>query len=149
MYNFILALHNIFRWVVVITALYALLRSFSGFLGNNPWTNADRKAGMFFSMSMDVQFLVGLVLYFIFSPLSKQFLANVGDAMSNSELRFFGMEHVLLMLVAVVLAHIGNAAGKKDIPDKGKFKRTALFVTLAVIVLVLGIPWGRPLLPGF
>lgn len=149
MYPFLLALHNILRWVVVITALYALFRSLSGFLGNNSWTGADRKAGMFFSMSLDVQLLVGLILYFIFSPLSKQFLANMGDAMSNAELRFFGMEHLVLMLVAVMLAHIGNASGKKDIPDKDKFKRASLFFTLAVVAIVLGTPWGRPLLPGF
>ena len=80
MYPFLLGLHNILRWVVVVLAIYALYRSFTGLFSSKAWGSADRKAGMFLSMSLDIQFLVGLILYFVFSPLSKAFLANVGEA---------------------------------------------------------------------
>jgi heme A synthase len=149
MYPVILGLHNLIRWAAVILLVYALFRMYRGFFSNASWGSTDRKAGLFLTIAMDIQFLFGLLLYFVYSPLTKQFFQNFGGAMGVRELRFFGLEHVLYMVVALVLAHIGGAAGKKDLDDKSKFKRGATFFTLATLALLLGMPWFRPLLPVF
>ena len=148
MYPVVLGLHNLTRWAVVVLMVYALFRMYRGSFSNSSWEPADRKAGLFLTIGMDIQFLFGLVLYFI-SPLTDQFLQNLGGAMGVKELRFFGFEHILYMIFAVALAHIGGAAGKKDLDDKSKFKSGAIFFTLATFAILLGMPWFRPLLPTF
>ena len=67
--------------------------------------------------------------------------------MSNSDLRFFLVEHLVGMIIAVVLAHVGRATSRRAEDDNGKFKRAAIFHTLAMLVVLLSIPWFRPLLP--
>ena len=63
LYPILLPLHNILRWVVLIAALFAIYRAFAGWLGKKDWSSTDDKAGMWFTMLMDIQVLVGLILY--------------------------------------------------------------------------------------
>ena len=65
-----------------------------------------------------------------------------------ADLRFFGLEHAVYMILAVILAHIGSALSKKAADSRGKFVRAAIFYGLALLLVLLGIPWGRPLIPG-
>jgi uncharacterized membrane protein YozB (DUF420 family) len=146
LYTIVLSLHNLVRWVVVILAILALVRAYLGWLGNRPWTEQDRRVGSFFTMSMDIQLLLGLLLYFFLSPLTQQVLQDFAAAMSNSGLRFFGLEHVFYMIVAVILAHLGNVFSRRAKTDSSKHRTAAIFFTLAAVVILIGIPWSRPLI---
>ncbi|MFN2126401.1 MAG: hypothetical protein ACK2TU_00945 [Anaerolineales bacterium] len=59
------------------------------------------------------------------------------------------IEHTIMMFLAVVFVHFGSATTKKDIPDDSKFKRMAILFGLALLALILGMPWDRPLIPDF
>ena len=104
---------------------------------------------MYYTISMDIQLLLGLLLYFIFSPITRAAFQDFGAAMSNSGLRFFAIEHALVMLLAVVFAHLGSALSKKAPDSTGKFKRAALWYALSVLLLIAGMPWFRPLFRAF
>ncbi len=60
MYPFFLALHNIMRWVVVILAVYALVRIYLGLFRKGDFTETERKAMSFYNIGMDIQLLLGL-----------------------------------------------------------------------------------------
>lgn len=143
-YTIMLTLHNLWRWVVVLTAAWALLRAWSGWLGKRPWTKADHQAGMFFTISLDVQLLGGLILAFI-SPILQAAYGDLGALAMQDPFRFFLTEHMPVMLVAVVLAHIGSAVARKGADDAAKHRRAAIWYTLTILAIVLAIPWSRPL----
>jgi uncharacterized membrane protein YozB (DUF420 family) len=148
MYAFILAVHNILRWVVLILLILALVRAFWGWFGRREWTSTDRKVGMFYSVSLDVQLLLGLILYFVLSPITKLAFGDFGAALANTDLRFFVFEHLLMMVLAVVFAHVGVAAAKRADESIQKHRRTAIWFGLSLLAILLGMPWFRPLLPG-
>jgi hypothetical protein len=148
MYAFILAVHNILRWIVLILLVVALVRAFWGWFGKVEWTPMDRKVGMFYSVSLDIQLLLGLVLYFVLSPITKLALGDFGAALASTDLRFFAFEHILMMILAVVFAHVGVAAAKRADESILKHRRSAIWFSLSLIVILLGMPWLRPLLPG-
>lgn len=148
MYSFVLAVHNILRWVVIILAILALVRAYSGWLGKRDWTATDRKVGIFFASAMDVQLLLGLILYIVLSPTTRTAFSDFGAAMRIADVRFFALEHIFYMVVAVVLVHIGTAMARKATQAVDKHRRAALWFTLAGLALVLGMPWFRPLIPG-
>ena len=150
MYQFTLAAHNIMRWVVVVLAVYALVRIFMGVFGKREFTETDRKALSFYAIGMDVQLLLGLLLYFFLSPITTAAFGNFGAAMSNSAIRFFAVEHILLMVVAVVLAHLATVVARRATTSASKFNRAAIWLTLSVLAVLAAIPWAtRPLLPQF
>jgi hypothetical protein len=147
MYNFMLMLHSIFRWLVVLAALAAAGKACIGWLGKHSWTRLDDRLGFFFTLGMDLQVLIGVILYFV-SPLIHQAFGNLSAAMADSSVRFFTFFHWLLILVAVALAHMGRSRSRKAQGDAGKFRTAALFYGLSILVLLIAIPWpfdlGRP-----
>lgn len=149
MYAFILAVHNVLRWVVLILGYLAVVRAWSGWLSKKEWASLDRKLGIFFSSAIDTQLLLGIVLYFFLSPITKAGLVDFGAVMSaGGDLRFFVLEHSVLMVLAVIFAHLGNALAKKAQDAKKKHKQAAIWFTLAIVSILVAIPWWRPLLPG-
>jgi hypothetical protein len=145
MYSLTLILHNSMRWVVVLAGIYALVRAYWGWLGKRPWTPADKTAASVFSTSVDIQFLLGLILAFT-SPLVAAGLANMAGAMQSDELRRILVGHIPLMIVAVVFVHVGVVGARRASEDRGRFRRAALWYSLAALVLLVAIPWWRPLL---
>ena len=148
MYEFTLAIHNILRWVVLILAVVAVARAYLGWFGKRQWTERDRKIGTFLSIAIDVQLLIGLLLYVVLSPITKAAFQGFGAAMQVADLRFFALEHAFFMLLAVVFAHLGSILPRKVDEPAAKYKRAAIWFSLALLVILLGMPWARPLLPG-
>ncbi len=147
---FILGTHNILRWVIVILAIYTLFRLVSGWIRKKQWEQQDQRALTFLTISVDLQLLLGLLLYFVFSDLTKAAFADLAAAMGNQVLRFFTVEHSLFMVVGIILIHVANAIAKKDMPNQKKWPRVTLLVAFAFLLILAGVPWTtRPLLPAF
>ena len=149
MYPFLLFLHNILRWVVVILGIVVVALSIYGWISKREYSDLNQKLGTYFPISLDLQLIVGFLLYFVFSPITTTALKNFGDVMGNSDLRFFTIEHLLLMVIAIILAHVGSARVKKADTSNKKFKNAAIFFSLAFLLILAGIPWDRPLFRGF
>jgi hypothetical protein len=151
MYGIVLVLHSLLRWGVLITGILAAARGIAGWRSRRPWTLADERAGFWFIMSLDLQFLLGLTLYAVLSPLTWAAFHDFGGAMRDPVLRFWAVEHLFGMLVAIALAHIGRARVHKTSNDSRRHRLAAIFFTLALVAILASIPWptlphGRPLI---
>lgn len=147
-YKIVLAIHNLTRWLIVLAGLVVVLRSVYGVVSSKTWSKTDGRFGIIFTMLLDIQLLLGLILYVFLSPLTKIAFANLQAAMSNADIRFFAIEHLLFMVVAIVLAHVGSARVKK-IEESRKYRAALIFHGLAFVVILLAIPWSRSLIPMF
>ena len=151
MYPFILTLHSIVRWVVLILAVVATLRALFGWLAKKDWTSLDDRLGLWFTASFDVQVLLGIILYIFLSPFTRAVFQDFGAAMSDSVSRYWSVEHVFLTIIALALAHAGRATSKSAEEPAKKHRRAAIFFGLATLAILMAIPWpmleyGRPLL---
>ncbi len=149
MYPIVLAIHNILRWVVLIVGVIAVGRALFGWFGRREWSKTDRMLGTIYTSVMDTQLLVGLILYVFLSPITKSMFQNLSQAMSNPGMRFFGLEHAFYMFIAVILAHVGSALSRKASEPVARHRLAAIWFGLALILVLIGMPWMRPLLPGF
>ena len=147
MYLALLHTHNLTRWIVLIAAVVALALALMGRFGKQPFGKQHRIANLVFVSSMDLQLVLGLLLYFV-SPLIQAGLANMSAAMGDAALRFFVVEHAVYMIVAVALAHVGSVMVRKAKGDEAKHTRTLIWFALALVVVLAGIPWQRALFPG-
>ena len=146
--NLLLSLHSIVRWVVVIAALAAVGYTGWGWLSKREWTRLAERLGLFFTISLDVQVLLGLLLYF-FGPTMRSVFPDFGAAMQVPNLFFFAVEHIGLMLAAVIVAHVGWVRARKAKDDRAKYRWAALSFGLAILLILIAIPWpflpyGRP-----
>ena len=148
MYTFILATHNIVRWLILIAAVVAIGLATIGWLGKKEWSKADNLSGVIYVSLIDLNVLLGLTLYLFLSPLTRAAFANFGAAMSDDRVRFFTVEHIAGMIIAVILAHIGRSTARKATDALKKHRTAAIWFSLSVAVILLMIPWFRPLWPG-
>jgi hypothetical protein len=141
MYPTLLALHALFRWLVLIVLLYALFKAYSGWLSKKTFTPADNKIRTIAMIVVHFQIILGLWLYFI-SPLISQFFSNFKTAVHVKDVRFFGMEHSIMMLIAAVIITIGSAKAKRKKTDVEKFKTLAIWFTIGLLIILISIPWS-------
>jgi hypothetical protein len=128
----------------MLVLVIAIITAFVGWLANKAYTDGNRKLNLFTLIFTHIQVLVGLFLYFK-SPLSRP--ADMASAMKDSTLRYWTMEHVVMMLVAVILITVGHAKSKKLSEALAKHRTIAIFFTLGLIVVIAAIiQSGRPLL---
>jgi hypothetical protein len=118
----------------------AVVRSLIGFFGKKNYSTLDDKLGLFLMASVHIQFVVGIVLYLI-SPIVKQALSDMGAAMKDPVLRLWSVEHITIMVLAVLLITMGRVLSKKASTDKLKFKRASIYYTIGLILIMYGIPW--------
>lgn len=149
MYSAVLSIHNIIRWIALILGILAAVRAYLGWFGNREWTVKDRKIGSYFTIAMDVQLLLGLLLYIFLSPTTRTAFQDFGAAMQVGDVRFFALEHPLFMVLAVVFAHLGSILSKKAEQTNAKFRRAAIWFSLSVLAVLLGMPWMSSIFPGF
>jgi len=123
--------------------------------GNSEWTKSDRMCGLVFTSFLNLQVLLGIVLYAT-SPVTKAAMANFGAAMKDPYLRFFAVEHPTAMLLAAIIAQVGYSRAKRAESDRARFLNSAITYTIAAVLIVLSIPWplaflkyARPLFPAF
>jgi hypothetical protein len=152
MYGFLLPLHSVLRWVVIALGLLAAGRGLAGWLGRKPWSPGDDRAGLLFVAGFDVQLLVGLALYVVFSPITTGAFQNMGGAMQNAVVRFWVVEHLVAMFLGLVLAHLGRVRVRAAAEPSIKHRRAAIFFGFALLLVLAGVPWpfmpvARPLWP--
>lgn len=143
MYTGLLHTHNLFRWLVLVALLLAVLFALTGWFGKRDWNKKDNLAGLLLTIFMDIQLLVGLILYAFVSPVTKAAFNDFGAAMKNADLRFYAVEHILMMVIALVLVHIGRAKSKKDVANLKKHRSAAIYYVIALVLVLAGIPWER------
>lgn len=154
MYNGLLHLHSVLRWVILILLLVALFRSFAD--RNKAFSAGHKKTALFTMIAADIMFLIGIYQWIV-GPWGLKSIQDNGmsNVMKNASLRFFAVEHFLGMLIAISLIHVGYNYTKKNVPDETKHKRIILFFGLALLIILISIPWpfrtvgaGRTWLPG-
>lgn len=119
--------------------------------GNKPFTAGDKKTGLFLMICTHTTALIGIVQWIV-GPWGLKNITDMGfgAAMKDPVHRFYGVEHLTGMLIAVVLISIGRGVSKKNIPDQTKHKKTFWFFLAALIIILVSIPWpfragiGRP-----
>jgi hypothetical protein len=153
--NYFLPIHNILRWAVLLFGLWAVVKALSGVFSKRNYNGSDNKVSLFFMISCDIQLLFGLILYFN-GEWFGQLKSATKEVMKNNVLRYFAVEHALMMIIAWLLVHIGRSMVKRSDIDAQKHKRSLIYFGIAIIIILLMIPWpfkqpgiARQLFPQF
>jgi fatty-acid desaturase len=129
-------LHSGLRWVILILLVMAIVNAAMKMNGSSPFSDRDRRLGLYALTGAHIQLILGFVLYFI-SPK----VAFVAETMSNASLRFYTVEHISVMIIGIVLITIGYSRTKRATDDGKKFKNTFWFYLIGLLLILSRIPW--------
>jgi hypothetical protein len=134
--EYIVVLHSLWRWVVVILMGVAILKALLGWFGKQPWQNLDNRIGLFFTSALDLQVLLGIILYIG---------VLVGAYFPKTSIIRVSFEHVLMMFIALAIVHVIRSRAKKTEGDLAKHRLTAIGYIIALVIVIVAIPvwsWG-------
>jgi hypothetical protein len=150
MYETVLTLHSWNRWLSLLLGIAATVNAFR----ETPVFDEKRKGSRwdtFFMASVDLQVLFGLALYFGLSPFTTEAMNNLSSAMKSPALRFWAVDHAVMMFGAVILVRLGRIFAMTAKTPEARRTRRLICFGLAVVAMLAAIPWpgfaqGRPLL---
>lgn len=140
MYSSLLFFHSLCRWLVLASLLYAIARACRGYVSNGIFTKTDNTARHVAENIAKVQLMLGFILYFT-SPVIKYFFSSFREATQNTELTFFGIAHILCMVVSVFVIAIGSASVTRKATDREKFRTMLIWFSIALLIICIAIPW--------
>lgn len=145
-YSTALLIHSSVRWIILAILLTALIKSLAGWMKKLPFSGVDRVLQIALTSWVDMEVLVGLFLYWM-SPLTPKSGEQMSAAMKVPSLRFFAVEHQVLMILALIALHVGSVLSRRAEIPPHKHRRWFAGLALTLVLMVLGIPWSRAV-PG-
>jgi hypothetical protein len=120
--------HSGLRYVVLALLIAAIATAYNKWKNNDP---ADSKLYSFALISTHIQLVLGLVLYWLNWGAKVNF-----SMMKETFYRFYSVEHLVGMLIAIALITISRSAGRK-----GNHKKVFTFYLIALLLILASIPW--------
>jgi len=140
MHQILLIVHSIFRWLVLLSLLFAVYRSANGYFLVRPFTKIDDTIRHWTATIAHIQLMIGMVLYFN-SPVVKYILTGEKNTSIINEVYFFKFVHISFMISSVVVITVGSSLAKRKELSSDKFKTMLLWFTMALVLIFLAIPW--------
>ena len=134
MYQVLLPSHSLLRFAVLLLLIVVIVISLIGWLGKKPYTATNNKLSLFLLIATHLQFLLGLFLYFV-SP----YVQFNSSTMKDATTRYWTVEHVSMMIIAVVLITVARSTAKKMTVDESKHKRLFIFNSIALLIILAAI----------
>ena len=138
MYNGLVHAHSGLRWIVLILLLAAIINAAKS-QSSGRYEKKDKLLNLFAMISLHIQLLVGLALYFI---NAKGRIDYSEGWMSNYGSRFYGMEHIVAMIIGIAIITMGRSkAEKKLVGTRDKHRRILITYSIGLVIILASIPW--------
>lgn len=125
--DWIIDLHSIWRWVVLLVAIGAIVLAVMSATGSRPWDATADRLSLFYTIALDIQFLIGAVVWVV-------------EQRWNGASAFLSWIHPIAMLAAVGIAHAGRTRSDRARDDRTKGTQAALFFGISLVVILIAIP---------
>lgn len=129
----LLGLHSVWRWVVLLVIVVALVRGIMGWVRGGPWTSSDRTLALLTTTAIDIQIVLGLLLY------------GIGRYWTDPR-SFIAYIHPLVMIIALAVVHITSARVKRLDSPIARHRTFAIGLIVTLFLITAAIPpwaWSR------
>lgn len=150
----LLHLHNLLRWVILILLVLSIVKAYKGSKSSNAFLASDKKTWLFTMIAAHTTLLLGLYQWTLGRFGLFTFVKPEGvSMMKDPTLRFYQMEHPVMMIISVLFITLGYGMAKKQVSDDVKYKKAFRYFVIALLLILVAVPWpfreiGRPLFPG-
>lgn len=136
-------LHSGWAYVTLLILIFAVVNVITGLVSKREFKDRDLRISLFTLIVAHIQLIIGFIAYFLSTQFHYLLDNGMGAAMKESEIRYFIIEHPLIMILSIILITIGFSKHKRKTSDKEKFKVIAIYYGLALIFILSRIPWSR------
>lgn len=133
-YTILLKSHSGLRWLLLAFFILALMQ-----LGRKGFSECrfnPKRLALLTLITAHIQLLLGLVLYF-----SSPKVIFAASSMKDSMLRFYLVEHIGLMVIAIIILTIGYSKTKNRLQEIAGARKAFYYYLVSLILILASIPW--------
>lgn len=132
--------HSGLRWVALFLLLLAIFNAAKA-QSSGRYEKRDKMINLFAMVMLHIQLLIGLVLYF--TSLKVQFVDGwMSSDVAGGMYRFYGLEHLLGMIVAITIVTLGRRKAEKKLTGtRDKHRKILISYTIGLVIILAMIPW--------
>jgi hypothetical protein len=147
-YSTVLTIHSWLRWPALLLGAGATINAFR-YRADATQPAPGARWDSLFMLAVDLQALLGLLLYFGLSPFTRDALNDFASAMRDPRLRFFVLTHIGAMVVAVGAVRAGRVLAMSEPSSSARRAGRFACFGIAWLVMMAAVPWpglayGRP-----
>lgn len=131
MYSGLFHTHSLLRYFILAALVVVIVKALLSIVNKQPYTKLDNRIGLYLFIFTHMQLLIGLILYFV-SP----FVKFGSDTMSDKATRYWTVEHITAMIIAIVLITLARTSLKRMTDDSAKHRRTLIYNAMALAIIV-------------
>ncbi len=131
--TFLLLLHSILRYVILLLVAAAIIFSFRGVILRTPLLNGHRMITVMAVAVAHIQLFLGLILYIMRGWYQAPTDTRLGI--------FWKFEHIASMILAIALITIGRVLSKKAKTEYKKQLLVGIFFLIALLLMLMATPW--------
>lgn len=133
-------LHSVFRWLVLISLMYAIYRAFNGYIFRREFSKHDDAVRHWTATIAHIQLMLGILIY-TQSPLISYFWKNKNETSASPDFLFFSVLHPVLMFITITVLTVGSAKAKRVTVARQKFSIMIYWFIIALVLIFIAIPW--------
>lgn len=140
-YELFLMYHSNYRWIAILALCILLIWTYIAKKQKATYTHKALKMNMLLSILISVQGIIGLVLYSI-SPIAQEFWTDISQYIKNRQVRFFGLEHIFMMSLGILLLWYNVWRSRLHLGSKIFFKKQLNLYIWIIIIMLTSVPWS-------
>lgn len=141
LHGYLVTSHSGLRWLLLIMACGSVGYAINGLVTKREIDDIDDRLNKFTVVFAHIQLVLGLLLYFVTSPVVKAAHSDMGAAMKDAVLRFWAVDHMVGMIIGIALITVGRTIYKRGKTDQQRLRATVIYFSLGLLVILACIPW--------
>jgi len=131
------SLHTMISGTFAIVALMLVIRSIRGIFKGAKYVALDKYLSYGFIITLYLQLIFGLILFA--NPSDSPGTGAVQDALKLASKRFWPIEHIVLMLFALLIANLGLIFSSQSRLDSDKHKKVLIYYMIALVMIAVSL----------
>ncbi len=132
-------IHAIVSILVAAFIIWGILRSSRINRKNKNYSKRDSRISLFTVLFLYTQLFLGIYLFFIKKSRELSQSVDVEQLINNNLFRFWTVEHLVLMLFALLISQTGHIIIEKTLNNEIKFKLRLRYYSIVAAIIVISL----------
>lgn len=134
-FHIIKNIHYVFSTAFVLNALFIIIRSGIGIIKKLDYSNLDRFLSYAYIINLYLQLIFGLVLFLNLGSSAGYDYVSADGTVKMVSKRLWPIEHIVLMIFALLIANLGFILSNKAVKAKAKHKNVLIYYSIAIVLI--------------
>ncbi len=140
-YDLVIKLHGFISTIFTLIAIIIIVRSIRGWYFKKAYTKLDQNISVLFLVFLYIQLVLGILLYFVLDYRTGG-AASIKEATEQMALRFWALEHFVIMIFTLFLSQLGWIFIRLSKFDLNKHKNALFYFGTSTLLIFISTGIG-------